>query len=45
MMIDIRGWTNFILIPYFYPEGRWFYRQRPFRLLEDCCPKTSPRDV
>jgi hypothetical protein len=20
MMMDIRGWTNFILIPYFYPE-------------------------
>ena len=20
---NIRGWKNFILIPYFYPEGRW----------------------
>jgi hypothetical protein len=25
MIINIRGWTNFILIPYFYPEGRWLY--------------------
>jgi hypothetical protein len=25
MIIDIRGWKNFILIPYFYPEGRWLY--------------------
>src|ERR1700757_381008 len=30
MMIVIRGWTNFILIPYFYPEGRWPIRRRPF---------------
>lgn len=20
---NIRGWKNFILIPYFYPGGRW----------------------
>ncbi len=29
-MVNIRGWTNFILIPYFYPEGRWQKCQRPF---------------
>jgi hypothetical protein len=23
MMLVIRGWNNFILIPYCYPEGRW----------------------